>query len=424
MRYKYQIVNKNLMIEGLPTLDDVDYDNKRVLVRLDINAPIVNSTILDTTRFESHLPTLRELENAKVVILAHQSRPGKKDFTTLELHAKVLSEMLGKDVIYLDEIFSNRVIERIKEMNTGDIILLENVRFYSEEQLERSAEEHATSHLVKRLKDHFDLFINDAFSASHRPHASLIGFPPVLPSGVGRLVEKEITALSKALHSEGRKLFILGGAKIKDAVKVMKNVIINNIAEKVVLTGVVANYFLMLSGKDIGDVNRSVVEENKEGVNDQEMMEFYKKYKDKIILPIDVGVEIQGVRKDIPLNKFDGKGKIMDIGIETISMLIDEIPKFDVVVINGPAGVFEDERFSLGTFEILKAVAKADYSIVGGGHISTAAKMIGIDKKVDHVSVAGGACIRYLSSEKLIALEVIKQYWEKRWSKLIGVKRM
>ncbi len=411
------------MIDGLPTLDDVDYDGKSVLLRLDINAPIVDSTILDTTRFESHIPTLKELENSKVVILAHQSRPGKKDFTTLEVHAKVLSELLGKDVVYMDEIFSSRVTERIRGMKPGDVILLENVRFYSEEQLKRSAEEHATSHMVKKLKDHFDLYVNDAFSACHRAHASLVGFPPVLPSVVGRLVEKEVFALSKALRSEGRKVFILGGAKIEDAVKVMKNVLTKGIAEKVVLTGVVANYFLMLSGKDIGDVNRKVVEENKEGIDDREMLEFYNKFKDKIVLPVDVGVEIDGVRKDVPLEKFDGKAKIMDIGIETISMLSEEIPKFDIAVINGPAGVFEDERFTLGTFEILKAVAKAKFSVVGGGHISTAARMIGIDKKMDHVSVAGGACIRFLSGEKLVALEVIKEYWEKKWKDVVSAKR-
>jgi len=405
------------MISGLPTLDDVEYDGKSVLVRIDINAPIINSTILDTTRFESHIPTLRELENSKVVLLAHQSRPGKKDFTTLKAHAKVLSDLLGRKVEYVDEIFSSRVIERIKNLSEGDVLLLENVRFYSEEQLKRSAEEHATCHMVQKLKDYFDVFVNDAFSACHRPHASLIGFVPVLPSVVGRLVEKEVSALSKVLESEGKKIFVLGGAKIDDAVKVLKDVLTKGIADKVALTGVVANYFLMLSGKDIGEVNKKVVEENKGDVKDEEMLEILKNYGDRIILPIDVGVEVEGVREDIPLDKFDGKHKIMDIGIETISMLSEEIPKYDIAVINGPAGVFEDERFTLGTSEVLKAVAKAGFSVVGGGHIATATRMFGLDKEMDHVSTAGGACIRFLSGEKLVALEVIKEYWEKKWGK-------
>jgi len=403
----------------LPTLDDVDYDGKSVLVRVDINAPIVNSTILDTTRFESHIPTLKELESAKVVLLAHQSRPGKKDFTTLKAHAEVLSNLLGRKVKYVDEIFSSRAIEEIKSLNEGEVLLLENVRFYSEEQLKRSAEEHATCHMVQRLKDLFDLFVNDAFSACHRPHASLIGFVPVLPSVVGRLVEREVKALSRVFEEKGRKVFILGGAKIEDSVKVLKNVLTKGIADKVVLTGVVANYFLMLSGVDIGEVNKNVVKENKGDVSDEEMLEILKKYRDKIVLPKDVAVDKDGVRVDVPLEKFDGRYMIKDIGIETISMLSEEIPKYDVAVINGPAGVFEDERFTLGTSEILKAVAKAKYSVVGGGHIATATRMFGLDKLMDHISTAGGACIRFLSGEKLIALEVIREYWEKEWSKKI-----
>jgi len=403
------------MIDGLPTLDDVEYAGKAVLIRLDINAPIVNSTILDTTRFESHIPTLEELNNTKLVILAHQSRPGKKDFTPLESHAEVLSRLLGKEVEYIDECISKRVIERIKKLKKGEVLMLENVRFYAEERMKREAEEHATSFIIRRLAPCFDLFVNDAFSASHRGHASLIGFPPVLPSVVGRLVEKEIKALSKALKGEGRKVFILGGAKIDDSVKVMKNVFMKGIAEKVILTGVVANYFLMLEGKDIGKVNKKVVSDCKEKVDDKEMLKLFKEFRDKIVLPIDVAVEENGKRKDVKIEKIDNR-KIMDIGVNTISILTEEIQNYDVAVINGPSGVFEDERFTLGTFEILKAVAKAGFSVVGGGHISTAARMVGVDKRMSHVSTGGGACIRFLSGEKLIALEVIGQYWKKRWS--------
>ncbi len=403
----------------LPTLDDVDYDGKSVLVRVDINAPIVNSTILDTTRFESHVPTLKELESAKVVLLAHQSRPGKKDFTTLEVHASVLSKILGREVRYLDEIFSSRVIKEIRSLEVGEVILLENVRFYSEEQLKRSAEEHSTCHMVQKLKDHFDLFVNDAFSACHRAHASIIGFVPVIPSVVGRLVEREVKALSRVFEERGKKVFILGGAKIDDAVKVLKNVLLNGIADKVVLTGVVANYFLMLSGYRIGEVNERIVNENKGDVRDEEVLEILRRYRDRIVLPKDVAIDKDGVRVDVPLERFDGSYMIKDIGIETITVLSEEIPKYDVAVINGPAGVFEDERFTLGTSEILKAVAKARYSVVGGGHIATATKMFGLDRMMDHISTAGGACIRFLSGEKLVALEVIREYWEKKWSKKI-----
>ncbi len=403
------------MIEGLPTLDDVNYSGKTVLVRLDVNSPMINSTILDTLRIESHLPTLRELESSKVVLIAHQSRPGKKDFTTLKSHAEELSRFLGREVEYVDECFSSRVIDRIKKMKRGEMLMLENVRFYAEERLKRSAEEHATSFLVRRLYPNFDLFVNDAFSACHRSHASLVGFPPVLPSVVGRLVEKEVSALTKVLRGRGRKVFVLGGTKIEDSVRVMKNVLEKGIAEKVILTGVVGNYFLMLSGVDIGNANRAVVEECKEGINDEEMKKFYEKFKDRIILPVDAAVEENGKRKDVELSEVDDK-KILDIGLKTISLIKEIVPQYDIAVINGPAGVFEDERFALGTFETLKAVSKAGYSVVGGGHVTTAARMLGIVRKMSHVSIAGGACIRFLSGEKLVALEVIKEYWEKKWS--------
>ena len=398
------------MLDGIPTLDDVEYSGRKVLLRLDINSPIVESKILDTTRFESHYETLKELENSAVAILAHQSRPGKDDFTTLEAHAEVLERIIGREVEYLDEIFSSCVLRRVRRLKPGEVLLLENVRFYSEEQLKRSPEEHANCLMVRRLSPLFDLYVNDAFSASHRPHASLIGFPPIMPSVAGRLVEKEVKALSKALKSEGSKIFVLGGAKIEDSVKVLKNVLENGIATKVALTGVVANYFLKLSGFNLGDENERVIEENKEGVDDGEMKKLLENYKEKIILPVDVAVDVNGEREDVRLEEFKG-GAIKDIGLETISMLAEEIPKYDIAVINGPAGVFEEETFATGTVEVLKAVAKAGYSVVGGGHIATAARLFGIARKIDHISTGGGASIRFLSGEKLVALEVLKKYW-------------
>ena len=195
----------------------------------------------------------------------------------------------------------------------------------------------------------------------------------------------------------------------------MRNVLERGIAEKVILTGVVGNYFLMLSGVDIGEVNRAVVEDSKEGVDDEEMRKLYEKFRDRIVLPVDAAVEEGGKRKDVDLSEVDNK-KILDIGLKTISLIKEIVPEYDVAVINGPAGVFEDERFALGTFETLKAVSKAGYSVVGGGHVTTAARMLGIARKMSHVSIAGGACIRFLSGEKLVALEVIKEYWKKKWS--------
>jgi phosphoglycerate kinase len=203
---------------------------------------------------------------------------------------------------------------------------------------------------------------------------------------------------------------------VDDSVKVLKNVLMNGIADKVVLTGVVATYFFMLKGYEIGEENRKIVEENKGSLSDDEMREILNRYGDKIVLPVDLGVDVDGKRENMTLSELDGNGRIMDIGVETIEMLKSEIPEYDIAVINGPAGVFEDDRFALGTFEVLRAVSKAGYSVVGGGHISTAARMIGIDRKMSHVSTGGGASLMFLSGERLVALEVLKEYWEKRWS--------
>ena len=406
------------MIEGYPTLDDIDYSGKRILMRIDINAPIFEGEILDTARFKSHIPTIRELEDSALVLIAHQSRPGKTDFTDLSNHAEVLSKLLERDVKYVDELFSECAIRAISTMKKGDVTILENVRFYSEEDLKKTPEEHSRSHIVSKLYRHFDMYVNDAFSASHRSHASLVGFPVVLPSVVGRLVEKEVSALSKALKSDGRKVFVLGGAKINDSVKVMKNVLEKGIADRVFLTGVVANYFLMLNGVQMGEWCRRVVEDNMEGVDDRETRKLYEKYSEKIFLPVDFGIEVEGERIDVGIEELGEieNPVIKDIGRETVKLYYGDIGESDVAVINGPAGVFEEEEFSYGTFEILRAVSSAGFSVVGGGHISSAARILGLDERFDHISTGGGASIRFLSGEKLPALEVIKKYWSERWS--------
>ncbi len=409
------------MIEGYPTLDDIDCTDKRVLMRIDINAPIFEDEILDTARFKSHIPTIKELEDSSIVLLAHQSRPGRKDFTDLSSHAEVLSELLDREVRYVDELFSECATRAISSMRKGDVLLLENVRFYSEEDLKKAPEEHAASHIVSRLYKYFDVYVNDAFSTSHRSHASLVGFPVVLPSVVGRLVEKEVSALSRALKSDGTKVFVLGGAKISDSIKVMKNVLEKGIAERVFLTGVVANYFLMLKGTNIGEWNRKVVEDNKEGIDDGEMKRILEKYGDKVVLPLDFGIEIEGERVDVDMDELKSLKNpvIKDIGKETVKHYYNSIGEADVAVINGPAGVFEEEDFSYGTFEILRAVSNAGFSVVGGGHISSAARLLGLEDRFDHISTGGGASIRFLSGEKLPALEVIKKYWEAKWHRFV-----
>jgi len=172
-------------------MDDIILDKKRVLVRVDFNSPMDPSgNILDDKRVKSHLETLRALEDSRVVLMAHQSRAGKKDFTTLEAHAKLASKLLRRDIVYVDDIFGSHARDMIKSLEPGEMLLLENTRFYAEENMNRSPADHAKSHMVKRLAPLFDLFINDAFAVSHRSHLSVVGFTEVLPSIAGILVDK------------------------------------------------------------------------------------------------------------------------------------------------------------------------------------------------------------------------------------------
>ncbi|MDY6964572.1 MAG: phosphoglycerate kinase [Halobacteriota archaeon] len=389
-------------------MGDVELADKTVLVRLDLNSPIKNGDILDDKRFRSHLATLNDLKNSRTVLMSHQSRAGKKDFTTMKAHARKLSELMGREIRYVDDIFGRSAIEEIQKMDKGDFILLENLRFYSEESLNRTPEEHASTHLIKKLAPCADLFINDAFSTAHRSHLSVVGFTSVLTSVAGRLMEKEIEALDKVLtDSERPSLFILGGVKVDDSIKVTRNVLENGVADKVILTGLVANVFLEASGTNLGTPNRDFIRD--QGYLDQIEIarDLLNRYKN-ILLPVDFGLNDNGSRVEGSIgNRIELP--IWDIGPKTVDLFKEEIKRSKTVVINGPAGVFEEDDFAIGTFEILKSVADCEFSVIGGGHITAALDGLGIEDKMWHVSTGGGACIAYLSGETLPGVQALKR---------------
>lgn len=385
-------------------MDDIKLDGKTVLVRLDLNSPMKNGKIVSDNRLRSYIHSLKELDGSKTVILAHQSRPGRDDFSTMEPHARKLSELLGKEVEYIDDIFGHSALQAIDRLKIGEILLLENVRFYSEEMLKRSAEKHARSHMVKNLSPHVDLFMNDAFSVAHRSHLSVVGFSPALPSIAGRTMEKEINALEKVLKGSKKPcLFVIGGRKVKDSIKIIKNVLSKKIADSVLLTGLVASVFLA-SKVDIGGPNIDFI--RSQGYLDQidPAKKLLNRF-EKIKLPMDVALKKNGKRVESSI--FDEISyPIYDIGSETIASFLREIGDAKTVVMKGPAGVFEEEEFSLGTFELLKAISKADFSVVGGG--DTGAAVDSVDTRFSHVSTGGGACMAYLSGELLPGIEALK----------------
>jgi phosphoglycerate kinase len=392
-------------------MDDVMLDNKRVLVRVDFNSPMDPSgNILDDKRIKSHLETLRALEDCRVVLMAHQSRAGKKDYTTMEAHARQATRLLRRPVTYIDDIFGSHAQEAIKSLEPGGVLLLENTRFYAEENMTRTPQDHAKSHMVRKLAPLFDLFINDAFAVSHRSHCSVVGFTEVLPSIAGLLMDKEITALDRGLKGhEHPTVFSLGGTKADDSIKVTQNVLGRGGADKILTSGVVATVFMMAAGIDVGEANRKFVE-------DQEYMDqipiaarLLKDYPGKIALPVDLALNKNGERFEVSVDKLPADLPIADLGLETIVSYSRDLKEAKVSVLNGPAGIFEQENFRLGTSELLKAATESDYSIAGGGHSVAAIEQLDLESKFSHVSMGGGASITYLSGEPLPGIEALKK---------------
>ena len=400
-----------LITKDFLTIDDFDIDDATILVRVDLNSPMdPDGNILDDMRIRSHLVTLKDLENAKVVLLAHQSRPGKNDFTTMRAHALRMSAYLGREVRYVDDIFGSHARSSISSMKKGNVILLENVRFYSEEMLKRTASEHAQTHMVQQLSPLFDIFLNDAFAVSHRAQLSILGFTETLPSGAGRVMEKEIISLDRGVKEGGSPcIFVLGGAKVDDSLKVAENVLSNSNADRVLLTGIVGNVMLAASGVDIGKINMDFIES--QGYLDliEQGKGLIKKYDGKIGLPVDVALNDNGTRIEVPVNELSKNDlPVNDIGLETIVAFAKEIKNAKTVVLNGPAGVSEIDEFALGTHEIIRSAAKSEFSIIGGGHISAEVINMGLENQFSHLSTGGGACIDYLAGEKLPGIEALK----------------
>ncbi len=397
------------------TLDDFDLSGKSVLVRVDINSPIDPETgkILDDTRMRRIMDTMTDLGNSKVVLLAHQSRPGKKDFTPLKEHASHLSYLMRKEVRYVDELFSHRAREEIQSLRDGEVLLLENTRFYSEEVSLKGKpiEAHEKTQIVRNLAPLFDYYVNDAFAAAHRAQTTLVGFARKLPSMAGRLMEREIVGLEKALHGEKPTIAILGGAKFDDSIDIAKNMLENGIADRVLTTGAVANMFLYASGVRLGEPSeRFLMENGSDGKLVEKAREIMEKFPERLVLPEDLAIDYEGERKEVSIKELPTEHPILDIGLETIVKYTEEIKRAKTIILNGPAGMFEREEFSLGTTEIFRAVADSSgYSVIGGGHSVATIYQLGIENKINHISTGGGACINFLAGRSMPVIEALRE---------------
>lgn len=403
------------IVSRILTIDDYSFRDKTALVRVDFNSPIDPKTkkVLDSTRIKAHgESTIKELsaKGAKVVVLAHQGRPGDPDFTSLREHAKILGKILGKPVQFVDDLISEKAQKAIQRLKNGEILVLDNVRSFADEQKKGTPEEHAKTELVKKLAPLADVFVNDAFAAAHRAHVSIVGFTAVLPSVAGRIMEREITALNKVVHNPDKPcVYVLGGAKADDALKISQYVLNNGIADHVLTGGVVGNLFLAAKGVDVGKSNMEFLEKKDLTQFVPGIKELMKKYPKSIELPSDLAVEAGGRRVEVPVSKLPTKYAAYDIGHETVKTYSGIVKGAKSIVVSGPMGVFENKVFLYGTAEVFKAIASSKaFSLVGGGHSIAAVEELGLSKKMSYISTAGGALIEFLMGEQLpgiVALE-------------------
>ncbi len=404
------------MVLPFNTISDLDLEDKVVLMRVDINSPINPETgkILSFKRIEEHVKSIMRLPPCKLVLLAHQSRPGKKDFISLSEHAKVLSDLLDRDVKHIDSLFHDKALDTIRSMKVGEMILLENSRFYSEEVVlkDTTMEVQEDSHIISSLASVGDVFVNDAFSALHRSQPTLVGFCRLMPSCAGPLIEKELEALTKVTESPKRPcIAILGGLKVDDSIKVAENLLGNGIIDKLLTVGVVGSMFQWADGYDLGTPNVNFI--RSEIKDCDELVARCKKmladHPGKISYPTDMALNKDGKSVRIQLSKLPADAPIYDISVDTIARYSIMIREARSIIANGPAGVYEIPEFSEGTVEIFKAINGSDgYSVMGGGETTQVIKdmkMTGID----HVSTGGGALINYLSGKEMPVITALKR---------------
>lgn len=380
-------------------LKDLDVSDKTVLVRCDFNVPIKDGQITDANRIVQSIPTIDYLvdQGAKVVLMSHLGRPdGPDPKLSLEPVAKKLEEILKKDIVFLqdDQVVSQETKDQVGKLKSGQIALLENTRFRKEEAKNEDS-------FAEDLAALCDIFVNDAFGTSHRAHASNVGVASRVPSALGLLVEKEVEIMQGALDNPSRPFVaILGGAKVSDKIGVIENLLEK--IDKLVIVGAMANTFLKAQGYHVG---KSLVEDDKLDLAKQLLDDAIKKGV-QVHLPIDVvvGQEVseESYSKELDLEDIEDDQMILDIGEKTIDEIRSLLDGAQTVIWNGPAGVFEIDKFSKGTFEIGKILADlGGTTIVGGGDSAAAIEKAGLSDKITHVSTGGGASLELLEGKDL-----------------------
>ena len=329
-------------------------------------------------------------------------------------HGRVLARLLGRPVKYIDDLIGSRAQREIRTMEVGEILILENTRMFAEEIAlkGKSLDEQARTHMVRNLANVADVYVTDAFSAAHRSQPSLVGFSTRLPCLAGRLFQREIDGVSRALGAGERPVVVvLGGAKADDSICVAGNVLRTGGADTVITGGVVANVFLAASGVDIGDVNIEVIE--REAGDSKPLIEQAKAILDdqdgKVLMPVDVAQRDGTKRMRNRIEDIDPALPILDLGLDTVVHYIQAIRAARTVICNGPMGMFEEDAFAFGTREVFSEIGRVNgYTLLGGGHTGVVARIMGIDTTANHISTGGGALLQFLSGGEMPVIEALK----------------
>lgn len=393
------------------TLDDGRLTGHTVGLRLDINSPVdEDGQPADDSRFRAHLETIEELlgADAAVVVLAHQGRPGRDDFTSLAGHAAHLGELLDREVAFVDAVWSADARRAIEATEPGELLCLENLRFASEELLDLDPVDPSETHLVRQLSSVLDVYVNDAFAVAHRSQPSVVGFPSRLPSMAGRLMEQEMSLLGDLPSTPTPRVAMLAGAKVDDSLSILERLLSDGLVERVLVGGVVANVCLVAAGADPGNATERDIEEWGYETEVSVAADLLKRFGERIDLPDDVVVPTDTGRRVVETANFpiDADVAPRDIGPATIDRWRPVLREAGTVICNGPLGQFEDDRFADGTAELFEAAASATVSIAGGGDTSAALGRFGVDG-FTHVSTGGGASMTLLSGRELPGIQAL-----------------
>lgn len=381
------------------TIRDYDLNGKRVIIRCDFNVPIKDGQIIDDNRIVMALDTINYAINhgAKVILMSHLGRIKEEEDkikNSLRLVSIRLSELLNKEVLFIPQTRGKTLEEAINSLQNGDVLLMENTRF---EDVPGKKESGNDIELGKYWASLGDIFINDAFGTAHRSHASNVGIATYLPSGLGFLVENEMNNLSILNNPEHPFVVILGGSKVADKIGIIENLVTK--ADKIIIGGGMAYTFLKAEGYSIG-----------KSILDSESIDFCKnilaKYPDKIVLPVD-NIVVKEFSNDVPnktikINEFMDDDIGMDIGMESVQLFLSTLENAKVIFWNGPLGVYELSKYSVGTQKVLEKIVKLNAkTVLGGGDIVAAASKLGYKDKVTHASTGGGVTLEFMEGKEL-----------------------